>query len=129
MSTNLKTLIAEFSRWQQEGNRGQVPKYFKDQIIELCKHHSPSYLANCLGLKTPTVKQWCRRASHTKQSAQSNSLDFVTIAPTLQSNVKIEVATSVIHFELSHNIKLFISGQNKLELVELASDLAKRLTA
>ena len=129
MSTNLKMLIAEFGRFQHEENKKQIPKHLKQKVVELCEQYTLEEIANYLGLKKWTIRQWQRRSDVTKQSVPSKSLDFVTIAPTKESKVEAYVSAATIRIELSHGIKLFIDGQNKAELVELASDLAKRLIA
>jgi hypothetical protein len=131
MSPVLKTLITDFSQWQQKPNRGRVPHYLKQQVIELCEQYSPDQLAHYLSLKKSTVKQWQQRSKRVKKNAVTDALEFITL-PTLKpapTETETVLAGPSLSVELSHGIKLFLHGQNTQELVELAGDLVRRLMA
>jgi hypothetical protein len=130
MATDLEKLIAEFNEWQEGVNgKGRIPSQLKQQVIELSQRYNLEKLENCLGLKKATMKQWQRRANVAKKSASVASIDFVTLTPSKQIELEHCAGTLTITVELSPRIKLLLSGQNIADLVELTSNLVKRLIA
>jgi hypothetical protein len=129
MPTDLKDLVEKFNCWRQETNRGQVPTHLKQQVIELCERYSPEQLASCLGLKKATMRQWQRRSKLAAKSPLANEVDFVTLIPSKSAQLGHRLGTPTLTVELSNGIKLHLSGQSATELLELTSDLARRLGA
>lgn len=130
MATDLEKLVAEFNEWQEGvDGKGRIPTHLKQQVIELCQRYDLEKLENCLGLKKATMRQWQRRANVAMKSALVAPIDFVTLAPSKQIELERRAETLTLTVELSTGIKLLLSGQNIADLVELTSNLAKRLNA
>jgi hypothetical protein len=129
MATNLKDVIDEFNRWHQGGKGGQVPSDLKQKVIELRKQYSLAQLESCLGVKKATMRQWLRRAGLTTKSPLANHVDFVRLSSLQATQSEHCLGTSTLTVELCNGIKLLLGGQNAAELVELTSNLAKRLSA
>jgi len=128
MATNLKDVINEFNRWHQGGKGGRVPSDLKQKVIELGKQYSSEHLEICLGVKKATMRQWLRRARLTTKSPLVNHVDFVRLTSLQSAQSEHCSGTSTLTIELCNGIKLLLSGQNATELVELTSNLAKRLS-
>jgi hypothetical protein len=130
MRTDLENLTKEFNGWRERVGRGRVPKQLKQKVIDLCRHHAAEELASALGLKTKTVQQWQRRATLTLKKSRIDPVDFVALSSPKSTQAKHCRETPTLTLELSNGIKLILkSGQTTTELLELTTDLAKRLSA
>jgi hypothetical protein len=129
MPTDLKDLVDEFNRWQEGANGARVPTHLKQQVLKLCEQYSPKQLGSCLGLKEMTVRQWQRRAKLARKSPLVNDVDFVTLISPKSAQLEHCLGTLNLTVELSNGIKLHLCGQKATELLELTSNLAKRLSA
>ena len=126
MPTDLEILMSKFSRRGQGKKSGRVPNHLKQRVIELCQHYDAEEVASRLGLRKATLKRWQESTYSTTKTSGADHVDFISLAP-FQESSKHRPKELSLTIELSNGIKLLLSGQNALELVELTRDLAKRL--
>ena len=128
MVTRLEMLIEKFNGWRKEGNSQRVPTALRKEAIELSERYPLQEMASHLGLKKETMKQWQRRAKAAGKSALNGAVNFIPLSACKPDNLK-KTENLTLTVELSPAVKLFLSGQSLAEVVELAANLAKRLSA